>query len=439
MQDDLLPVHHHKQLLLSGTNLPGDATMGASADPKPRLRWTPDLHDRFVDAVTQLGGAETVWMSDALGIVPNCQNSILEWFRAQNRMDGYKEEGSSSQDRQSTPTVHEVGEGSSQAEEGFPHAAFSITGIASPGTLFGAMQSMVPNPMYANIGFTQDFRAHKRNDSWKKELKMAGQAEEIALLKVQVAEMSAVLAKPQVKDFLKTLEKGKEKGKEQRKEHDVNAHAVTAEGEPSKKPWEEDIPELSSPSYSPPTSFSYSSNSSSSSNPRKRRKKATPKSVMKIMNVKGLTLYHLKSHLQKYRLSKQPQKDTTKEATKEVHTLEDVHVLKSSLGPQNANEGEEITNALKAQMDLQKQLQEQLETIPLPMSNAGCFGGGSVFQAMIRPSPALHGFMTDNAYGAMQAGRSNPMYGNIGVQPGFQCAAGSYGMPGANMAMAGFS
>ncbi|MCO5552007.1 hypothetical protein L7F22_005515 [Adiantum nelumboides] len=58
------------------------------------------------------------------------------------------------------------------------------------------------------------------------------------------------------------------------------------------------------------------------------------------------------------------------------------------------------------------------QTIPLPMSNAGCFGGGSVFQAMIRPSPALHGFMPDNAYGAMPPGSSNPMYGNIGVQLG---------------------
>ncbi|MCO5584328.1 hypothetical protein L7F22_038252 [Adiantum nelumboides] len=106
----------------------------------------------------------------------------------------------------------------------------------------------------------------KRNDSWKKELKMAGQAEEIALLKAQVAEMSAVLALPQVKDFLKTLAKGKEKGQEQGKEHDVSAHAVTEKGEPSKKSWDEDIPELSSPSYSPPTSFSYSSDSSSSSN-----------------------------------------------------------------------------------------------------------------------------------------------------------------------------
>ncbi|MCO5568219.1 hypothetical protein L7F22_021915 [Adiantum nelumboides] len=74
------------------------------------------------------------------------------------RMDGYKEEGSSSQDRQYNPTVHEVGEGSSQVEEGFPHAAFSITGTASPGTLFGGMQSMVPNSMYANIGLHPGFQ-----------------------------------------------------------------------------------------------------------------------------------------------------------------------------------------------------------------------------------------------------------------------------------------
>lgn len=28
-------------------------------DPKPRLRWTNDLHDRFVDAVTKLGGPDS--------------------------------------------------------------------------------------------------------------------------------------------------------------------------------------------------------------------------------------------------------------------------------------------------------------------------------------------------------------------------------------------
>ncbi|MCO5554137.1 hypothetical protein L7F22_007663 [Adiantum nelumboides] len=130
--------------------------------------------------------------------------------------------------------------------------------------------------------------------------------------------MSVVLAKPQVKDFLKTLAKRKEKGQEQRKEHDVNAHAVTAEGEPSKKPWEEDIPELSSPSYSPPTSFSYSSDSSSLSNPRRRivlSPQAPPTSTMNqlIMEEKAMFEAEVREmeawwRSDRFRLTKRPYK-----------------------------------------------------------------------------------------------------------------------------------
>lgn len=46
---------------LDGTNLPGDACLVLTTDPKPRLRWTAELHDRFVDAVTQLGGPDSKW------------------------------------------------------------------------------------------------------------------------------------------------------------------------------------------------------------------------------------------------------------------------------------------------------------------------------------------------------------------------------------------
>ncbi|KAL0321020.1 UNVERIFIED_CONTAM: protein PHR1-LIKE 2 [Sesamum radiatum] len=39
-----------------GQRAVGDPCLVLTSDPKPRLRWTADLHDRFVDAVTQLGG-----------------------------------------------------------------------------------------------------------------------------------------------------------------------------------------------------------------------------------------------------------------------------------------------------------------------------------------------------------------------------------------------
>lgn len=37
----------------------GGGAVALSREPKPRLRWTPDLHDRFVDAVNKLGGPES--------------------------------------------------------------------------------------------------------------------------------------------------------------------------------------------------------------------------------------------------------------------------------------------------------------------------------------------------------------------------------------------
>ncbi|CAN6452736.1 unnamed protein product [Victoria cruziana] len=96
--------------------------------------------------------------------------------------------------------------------------------------------------------------------------------------------------------------------------------------------------------------------------------KATPKSVMKIMRVDGLTLYHLKSHLQKYRLGKPSLKDGGHaggdvflgEATAVVDSS--VCTLASESQPTSfMAETLQISEALRLQMEVQKRLHEQLE------------------------------------------------------------------------------
>ncbi|KAK6263389.1 hypothetical protein QUC31_009205 [Theobroma cacao] len=43
---------------VGGENFGYENGVVMTRDPKPRLRWTADLHDRFVDAVTKLGGPD---------------------------------------------------------------------------------------------------------------------------------------------------------------------------------------------------------------------------------------------------------------------------------------------------------------------------------------------------------------------------------------------
>lgn len=83
--------------------------------------------------------------------------------------------------------------------------------------------------------------------------------------------------------------------------------------------------------------------------------RATPKGVLRVMGVQGLTIYHVKSHLQKYRLAKylpDSSSDGKKADNKESGDMF------SSL---DGSSGMQITEALKLQMEVQKRLHEQLE------------------------------------------------------------------------------
>nr|GMD45019.1 myb family transcription factor PHL7 isoform X1 [Ipomoea batatas] len=84
--------------------------------------------------------------------------------------------------------------------------------------------------------------------------------------------------------------------------------------------------------------------------------RATPKGVLRVMGVQGLTIYHVKSHLQKYRLAKylpdassDGKKPDNKDSSDIISGLDD------------SSSGMQITEALKLQMEVQKRLHEQLE------------------------------------------------------------------------------
>ncbi|KAL9237871.1 hypothetical protein vseg_012368 [Gypsophila vaccaria] len=83
--------------------------------------------------------------------------------------------------------------------------------------------------------------------------------------------------------------------------------------------------------------------------------RATPKGVLRVMGVPGLTIYHVKSHLQKYRLAKYLPESPSEGSKDEKKGSGD----QASIDP--SSQGLQIDEALRMQMEVQKRLHEQLE------------------------------------------------------------------------------
>ncbi|KAK1313164.1 Protein PHR1-LIKE 1 [Acorus calamus] len=81
--------------------------------------------------------------------------------------------------------------------------------------------------------------------------------------------------------------------------------------------------------------------------------KATPKGILKLMDSEGLTIYHVKSHLQKYRMAKCIPESAEGKLERKA-PINDMSQL-------DLKSGMQITEALRLQLDVQRCLHEQLE------------------------------------------------------------------------------
>ncbi|XP_027070764.1 protein PHR1-LIKE 1 [Coffea arabica] len=83
--------------------------------------------------------------------------------------------------------------------------------------------------------------------------------------------------------------------------------------------------------------------------------RATPKGILKAMGIPGLTIFHVKSHLQKYRMSKFIPESPNRGNRFERRSISEI------LPNFSATSGAQLNEALQMQKEVQKRLSDQLE------------------------------------------------------------------------------
>eukprot|EP00250_Pteridium_aquilinum_P026632 c33336_g1_i1 orf=53-1015(+) len=84
--------------------------------------------------------------------------------------------------------------------------------------------------------------------------------------------------------------------------------------------------------------------------------RATPKGILKVMAVQGLTIYHVKSHLQKFRLAKYIHSSGEEASKVDMRKCSEL-----SMESDPTTSGVHLTETLRVHMEVQKRLQDQLE------------------------------------------------------------------------------
>uniref|UniRef100_A0A0E0AUD3 MYB-CC type transcription factor LHEQLE-containing domain-containing protein n=1 Tax=Oryza glumipatula TaxID=40148 RepID=A0A0E0AUD3_9ORYZ len=329
-------IHHHRLLDADVGGGGGGSSAGLvlTADPKPRLRWTADLHDRFVDAVAQLGGPDTARgrsMSDKL------LRSSAEEVCAPAEM---AEQGSSS-----------AWGGSHSKQVVFAAESAAEQALAAPRAL---------------DAFTRPFRRAAVSAGWRFTIvgtRKYAFPRDLTRTSSLVM-MCVILVAGRNRATCSSCSFGTVRM--------TSSPRFTSDRSSRCRSRPPPEPAVRTPAAAAAPRllrcFKDARRAcflavSKKNEQGERKNESTPKTIMRTMGVKGLTLFHLKSHLQKYRLGKQSGKEMAEQSKDASYILgaQSGTNLSPTVPTPDLKESQELKEALRAQMEVQRKLHEQVE------------------------------------------------------------------------------